>query len=174
VLNRRGTLGALSTSSITVRRELRSQDPEAIVELHRRVYVPEYGMNEAFLDGVRSAVYAAADAGWPREQGGVWLLDGPGALDGAMAFTEEGGGVGRVRWVVFAPELRGRGLGRQLIGELLSEARGAGLRRLELETFSELKAAARIYRDVGFRVVWEREREDWGPRIVYQHYELEL
>jgi hypothetical protein len=43
-----------------------------------------------------------------------------------------------------------------------------------LETFSALRTAAHLYRDAGFRVVWEREIDIWGPPIVYQHYELRL
>jgi hypothetical protein len=46
--------------------------------------------------------------------------------------------------------------------------------RLALDTFSALTAAAHVYRSVGFRVITEREREDWGPTITYQHYELRL
>jgi ribosomal protein S18 acetylase RimI-like enzyme len=70
--------------------------------------------------------------------------------------------------------LRGSGLGRSLLAELLESARGARLRRIELETFSALKTAARLYRAAGFQLVNEREREDWGPQITYQLYALAL
>jgi ribosomal protein S18 acetylase RimI-like enzyme len=65
-------------------------------------------------------------------------------------------------------------MGRQLVAEAVDEARTAGMRVLTLETFSDLRAAARIYRDAGFRVEWEREREDWGPGVIYQGYRLDL
>jgi hypothetical protein len=48
------------------------------------------------------------------------------------------------------------------------------MKRLELETFSALTTAARIYRQAGFLVTWARERDDWGPPVTYQHYELPL
>src|SRR5581483_2035270 len=106
--------------------------------------------------------------------GAVRLVDSGERLAGCVALTEEGDGIGRIRWVVLAPELRGAGLGRRLIGELVDQARDAGWHTLQLETFSRLEAAAGIYRQLGFRVVSERERHDWGPPIVYQHYELRL
>jgi len=53
-------------------------------------------------------------------------------------------------------------------------ARVQGFSRLALETFSAPSAAARIYREAGFEVTWERERTDWGPPVTYQHYRLEL
>jgi GNAT superfamily N-acetyltransferase len=91
-----------------------------------------------------------------------------------VALTDEGDGVGSLRWVLLAPELRGAGLGRRLVGEAVDRARALGMHRVELYTFSALRTAARIYREAGFRVVNSYERSDWGPTITYQEYALEL
>lgn len=164
-----------SNHRIVVRRTLRPEDAAGIAELHRSVYTPEYGMNDEFVTRVAEGVLDAVAAGWPEAGGGAWLVDGAdGCLDGCLALTDEGDGLGRLRWFVLAPALRGRGLGRSLVADLLTCARSQGFRRLELETFSALGAAARIYREVGFSVTRERERTDWGPPITYQHYRLEL
>jgi hypothetical protein len=48
------------------------------------------------------------------------------------------------------------------------------MRRIELYTFSALRAAGRIYREAGFEVVNSFERSDWGSTITYQEYRLEL
>jgi GNAT superfamily N-acetyltransferase len=157
-----------------VHRSLRPGDAEAIGELHRRVYVPEYGMNEVFVQRVAEGVEEAVARGWPRAGGGVWIVELEGVVRGALALTDEGDGRGRLRWFVLEEALRGRGLGRQLVDELLATARSQGMRRLELETFGALSTAAVIYRSVGFTLTWERPREDWGPPIVYQHYALTL
>jgi ribosomal protein S18 acetylase RimI-like enzyme len=164
----------MSVSAITVRRTLRDWDVEAIVDLHDRVYRGEYGRNDVFVAAVERKLHAARAAGWPELGGAVWLVEHEGKVAGSVAFTDEGDGAGWVRWVVFAPEVRGQGLGRALIGELIDEARAQGLKRLELETFSDLTTAARIYRRAGFLVTWARERDDWGPTITYQHYEMPL
>jgi hypothetical protein len=58
--------------------------------------------------------------------------------------------------------------------DLLAEARAAGMNELELDTFSALKAAARLYREAGFRVTCERETDIWGPSIVLQRYSLQI
>ena len=161
-------------NDLAVRRSLGPGDADAIVELHDRVYRLEYGRNERFVGAVAEAVDAAVKAGWPARAGAVWLIDDGERLGGSLGLTPEAPGIGRVRWFVFAPELRGRGLGAVLIDELLEEARASGIERLELETFSALKTAARIYRSVGFELVWERDLDSWGPPIVYQHYEMRL
>ena len=161
-------------SDICVRRELGDGDADGIVALHDRVYRAEYGRSEAFVAAVAANVAACRAAGWP-ERGGVWLVEREGGvLEGSLGLTAEPDGTGRVRWFVFAPQLRGSGLGRRLLAELLAEARAAGMKRLELETFSALRAAGHLYRDAGFDVISARDRDDWGPRISYQHYRLDL
>jgi GNAT superfamily N-acetyltransferase len=161
-------------SGVVVRRELRSGDAEGIVELQQRLYEQEHGFDERFRIEVGASVEAAIARGWPASSGAVWLIDRDDRLSGSLALTQEGPTVGQVRWFLLAPELRGLGLGRSLIAELLSEARAAHMRVLVLHTFSALRAAAHLYRDAGFRLSSEREREHWGPPIVYQKYELEL
>jgi GNAT superfamily N-acetyltransferase len=160
--------------AIVVRRRLDDGDPEAIVELHARLYGSDFGMDARFAEGVRTGLAAALATGWMRDSGRVWLVDGDDGLAGTLALTEEGGGLGRVRWFLLAHELRGRGLGRRLIAELLDEARAVGLERLELVTFSALTVAARIYRAAGFELVGAETTEMWGPRIEFQRYECAL
>jgi GNAT superfamily N-acetyltransferase len=157
-----------------IRRELRDGDAESIGDLHRRIYQPEYGMNDRFVASVSDDVRALVTRGWPAESGGVWLIDAEDGLAGSLALSDEGDGVGRVRWFVLDPSLRGHGLGRAMVHELVDTARGQGMMELELVTFSALTVAARIYRSVGFRVVREEPRADWGPPITFQRYELDL
>jgi GNAT superfamily N-acetyltransferase len=165
----------MSVSELSrIRRTLRDGDAHAIVDLHDRVYRAEYDRNDVFVAAVERKVHAAVAAGWPDRGGAVWLVELEGSVAGSVALTDEGDGIGWVRWVVFAPEVRGQGLGRALIAELIDEARAQGMKRLELETFSALTTAARIYRQAGFLVTWARSRDDWGPEITYQHYELPL
>lgn len=163
----------MTATSVTVRRELRPGDAAGIADLHDRVYRAEYGLDGHFRASVARGIERALADGWPGRSGSVWLVDGDDQLRGSLGLTVDAA-VGRVRWFVLAPELRGRGLGRSLIAELVAEARAAGARRLELETFSALRAAAQIYRGVGFRVVRESVTDQWGPEINYQRYELEL
>jgi GNAT superfamily N-acetyltransferase len=157
-----------------VRRSLRAGDAEGIADLHRRVYAREFGLGPGFVAAVAAGIDAAVAGGWPSEAGGVWLIDGAGRLSGSLALTLEDDLVGRVRWFVLEPSLRGNGCGASLLAELLALAHAEGLRRLELETFSALTAAAHLYRRAGFRLIWERVRHDWGPPVTYQGYELDL
>jgi len=164
------------TGDVTIRRELRDGDRDAIVALHQRIYPEVYGVDQSFVDDVAIALDDAMARGWPERAGdGVWIVERDGEFAGCLALSHEGDGTGRVRWFLLPPELRGKGLGRRLLDELMEVARDARYRRLELATFEDLTTAAHLYRSHGFRVV----REDRGPRwgredFNYQHYELEL
>lgn len=72
------------------------------------------------------------------------------------------------------PRLRGRGVGRLIMQELLKRARVAGVRRLSLEVLRENEAAQRLYESAGMHVVRDLlvlEREPEG--VVPEGRELE-
>jgi ribosomal protein S18 acetylase RimI-like enzyme len=161
-------------SEVTVRDEFRPGDLEAIIAHHRRVYGEEYGVDSRFGDFVAAAVARAAERGFPGEREAIRIVELDGAHAGSIGLSDEGDEAA-IRWVVFSPEVRGNGLGRRLLGELLAFAEDQGYRRVWLETFSELRAAAHLYREHGFVVTGEDTAPRWGrDAITMQRYELEL
>jgi ribosomal protein S18 acetylase RimI-like enzyme len=162
-------------TSYSVRRELRPGDLGAIIEHHGRTYAREYGVDSSFEAHVAAAVARAALRGFPRETDAIWIVERDGRHAGSLAMTDEGDGVACIRFFVLDSDLRGEGLGRRLLEELLDTARAQGFERAVLETFSDLTAAARLYRDYGFRVVNAETGPRWGrAEITYQRYEAWL
>lgn len=163
------------SAAIEIRRELRPGDYGAIIELHGRLYSRDHGVDASFEAMVAASVTRAAMRGFPRERERLWVVEQGGAFAGCVGLTDEDGESGMVRWVLLHPSLRGAGLGRRLISEVIEFGREMGYERLELETFSELRTAAAIYRTAGFRVTSVDESPRWGrDSIAYQHYELDL
>jgi ribosomal protein S18 acetylase RimI-like enzyme len=158
------------SGSVGVRRDLRPGDLGAITRIHGAVYTIEYGVGPRFEADVARGLAEAVEAGWPR-RGGLWIVEHRGRHAGNLALTEEADGAGRVRWFLVDPSLRGRGLGRDLLTELVAEADAAGYDPLRLETFSELRAAAHLYRAFGFALVSAGEDDRWGRPLLLQRYE---
>ncbi len=157
----------------TIRRELRPGDLGAIIAHHGLVYSAGYGVDSTFEAHVAASVAAAGKRGFPREREGIRIAELDGRHAGSVALTDEGDGLGALRWVVLDPTLRGQGLGRRMIVELLETAESLGYETIGLETFSELRAAAHIYRSCGFELLWEESGPRWGrEEITYQRYEL--
>jgi GNAT superfamily N-acetyltransferase len=163
------------SESIEIRRNLRPGDLGAIVAMHGRLYSIEYGVDSRFEARVASGIAKVGSNGFPGPREGLWIVERDGEIGGSIAYTDEGAGVAMVRWVLLEPALRGRGLARRLLGELLTEVEVHGYSRVALETFSDLAVAAHLYRSHGFEVVWAETGPRWGrDEITYQRYELEL
>ena len=158
-----------------IRRELRPGDLGTIVAHHGRVYGPEYGVDPTFEAHVAASVARAAARGFPSEREAICLVELGGEHAGSIGLTDEGNDEAALRWVVLDARLRGQGLGRRLIGEMVARARREGYLRLWLETFSELQAAAHLYREHGFELLSEDTAPRWGrDEITYQRYDLDL
>lgn len=76
-----------------------------------------------------------------------------GRAIGCGALKYHGRAPAELKRMWLAPEVRGLGLGRRLLGELERIARAAGVRIVRLETNRSLKEAIALYRSSGYREV---------------------
>ena len=103
--------------------------------------------------------------------------DGPEGADGAdrggrvvgtiMLQTWPNGGQvvsgpqeAEIRALAVSPEVRGRGVGAELLRRLTERAAEMGIRELVLCTLPEMRAARRLYERAGFV---RRPERDWSP-----------
>jgi ribosomal protein S18 acetylase RimI-like enzyme len=159
---------------VEIRSELRPGDIGDIVRMHGEVYAREYGLDASFEASVAETLAMLIRRGWPGRGEGIWVAEADGERVGAVILSDEGDGLSRLRMFVLRPEHRGAGVGGRMLDELLASARAAGHERVELDTFSELRAAAHLYRAAGFRRVSARRQLMWGREIEFERYELEL
>src|SRR3954453_3478150 len=138
-----------------IRRHLLPGDVGAMIALHGRIYSEEWGHDTTFEAMVAQSFADVGARGWPSAHEGVWIVEEGDRLIGCLGLTDEGDGEARLRLVVFGPDSRGRGLGREPLDQLFPEAERAGYARITLETFSDLAAAAHLYRQRGFELVWQ-------------------
>ena len=160
-------------SGLEIRSDLRPGDLGAIIAHHGELYAREYGNDSTFEAHVAAAVSAIGTRGWPGPREQVRIAELNGRHVGSIALSDEGDGWAALRFFVLDAELRGQGLGRRWLAELLESAERNGYEGVRLETFSDLRAAAHIYRSHGFVVIAEDTGPRWGrPAITYQRYEL--
>jgi GNAT superfamily N-acetyltransferase len=60
---------------------------------------------------------------------------------------------GEIKRMYVRPELRGKGIGKRLLDELLSEARKIGYPKIRLDSARFMKEAHSLYRSIGFREI---------------------
>jgi putative acetyltransferase len=87
-----------------------------------------------------------------QRRGGAFRVieDDAGAVVGCGGLYPVDQRVVELRKMYFRPAIRGQGLGRRLLDDLIAEARNRGFGRVELETASNLSAAIALYQRAGF------------------------
>jgi ribosomal protein S18 acetylase RimI-like enzyme len=145
-----------------------------VVRLHREVYESEYELEPSFGDSVATRLSELRRHGWPGPREGLWLARSGARTLGSITLNEETRTLGQLGHLVLLAEARRSGAGRRLVDTVLEAARAAGYERLQLFTFSDLRAAAALYRSVGFQVTSTEDVVRWGRRMQWQRYELAL
>jgi len=86
------------------------------------------------------------------------VIDGMGKIIGCGGLLPAGNGDVELRKMYLLPQVRGQGLGEQLLGNLIAAARAQGHARVVLDTASVLKQAIALYGKHGFQPFENPER----------------
>ena len=143
---------------------------DVVVEAYRTLPDPhdhyEPRLRDVATRAVTSVVLVAESEG--RLVGTVTYVPGPGP-DAEVQDPD----AATIRMLGVAPEARGRGVGQTLVEACIAKARGAGRRRVLLDTETTMTAARRLYERLGFR---REPGHDWSPvpGMLLLGYVLEL
>ena len=159
-------------NGITVRHELRPGDIGYLIYLHGVLYAAEQGWDHTFEAYVAGPVGEFGKSQSDRER--IWIIEKDGAIVGSIAIVESSKEEAQLRWFLLHPSIRGKGIGRRLVGEALSFCRECGYSKVFLLTEGALQAAAKLYLDAGFVLTEELRHEIWGAMVTEQRYELQL
>ena len=172
-VNRVETIYVDPESQVRVRIGLKPGDVGYITYLHGVVYHEEYGLDTTFEPYVaRPLAEFALNRGNPRQR--MWVAERYGVVCGSAAIVEHSRDEAQLRWLILSKDARGVGLGRRLVGWALGFCREQGYRSVFLWTFSELEAAAHLYRTHGFKLTEEKTHTIWGRVLTEQRYDLRL
>lgn len=159
---------------LTVRHDLRPGDLGRVTALHGLLYAAEYGFDHTFEAYVAETLGEFGLAA-PNGRDRLWIAQVEGRVVGSIGIVGREEHTAQLRWFLVDPEVRGRGLGRQLIAEALAFCRGTENGSVFLWTVHVLTAAARLYTAAGFRKTEAKPPAAlWGKTLAEQRYDLSL
>lgn len=121
--------------------------------------------NTLDLDAAISELQAPASL-YEERDGRFWVAELDGAVVGCIGHWPTADGGAELRRLYVGREARGQGLGRQLIGIVLTEARRRSAPYVELWCDTRFESAHRLFELLGFvRSVETRTLDDRGVRI---------
>jgi GNAT superfamily N-acetyltransferase len=158
---------------VNVRIDLRPGDIGRIIALHGELYAAQCGWDWTF-EAYAGRTFAEWAARHDPVRDRIWIVEQEADIVGCIAIINAGGDVAQLRWFLLHPDLRGRGLGRDLVGRALAFCRECGYQRVILWTAASLTAATQLYRSFGFELTARETGESWGTTVTQEHYELRL
>lgn len=158
---------------MNVRTDLRPGDIGRIIALHGEVYARQLGWDWTF-EAYAGRTFAAWAERYDPVRDRIWIVERAGDVLGCIGIINAGDDVAQLRWFLLHPELRGRGMGRELMDRALAFCRESGYHRVILWTAAPLTAATHLYRSYGFELTSQETVESWGTTVTQEHYELRL
>ena len=155
-----------------IRNNLKVGDIGSIIYLHGMLYAKEHGYDHTFEAYVAEPLGAFAKSAKQRER--IWIVEKDKEVLGSIALCEVSSTEAQLRWFLLSPKLRGQGLGKRLITELLNFAKTQNYQTVSLWTVKGLEAAKSLYLSSGFTLAKEVEHVVWGSVHTEQQYNIEL
>jgi len=144
---------------VIIRNSIKPGDMGYITYLHGKLYADQYGFDHTFEPYV--AVPLA-------------IVEKENSIMGSVALVRQSDKQAQLRWLLLHPEIRGFGIGKRLVKEVIAFARQCEYSSLFLLTIDILPEAAGLYRSLGFTVTEATKMQVWGLKVTEQKYELKL
>jgi len=154
-------------------RPFKPKDIDHIIERHMELYSAEYEFDTTFMDYVSEAVYDFVNS-YDKDRENIWVAELNGKAIGSIAIVKADNSTAQLRWFLIEPGIRGKGLGKNLMGTVMEFCKEKNYSRVFLWTISNLKAARHLYKYYGFELTETCEHDVWGRHLIEERWDIEL
>jgi len=158
----------INRADVSIRTDVRPGDIGWIIYMHGWIYAKEYRYTLTFEAYVAKSLYDFALKYDPNRDR-LWLAECHGEIVGSAAIVSRGERA-QLRWFLLHPDVRGLGLGREMLDQALNYVKEKGFHSIYLDTTGDLTRALDLYARAGFQKVSEKENHSWAGSVL----EIEL
>ena len=145
---------------VKIRQGMKPGDIGNILYLHGVLYNIERGWNHLFEAYVADSLSKFALT-YNEDSESLWIAESGQNIAGSIGVVDRTNNQAQLRWFIVHPEMRGKGLGKNLLDAALSFCKLKGFNNVFLWTVSELPVAAHIYESYGFKITEEKTHRIW-------------
>lgn len=104
----------------------------------------------------------------------IFILECDKNPSGCIAITHTEDSVAQLRYFFLEPELRGLGVGKDLLNTALEFCHQKKYSHVFLWTISAQESARILYKNAGFKITETSENNDWGTPVLEEKWDLNL
>lgn len=166
----RRKVNSLTLHSLSIR-AYRADDRDWLVERHQTLYTQAEGFDATFgtlvgeiLDDFSANHDPDCEAGW--------IAANNARRVGSIFCVKQDGTTAKLRLFLLIPEVRGLGIGQQLLDHCTAFAKQAGYCDMTLWTHESHRAACALYARNGWNLAANKPVKSFGVHLVEQHWTL--
>ena len=162
-----------ATKSIKIR-PYREDDIPYVIDRQLSLYEAERNFTTDIWKKYLTQGVLALVERFDSEKDCIFILECNGSPAGCVAITHTKDNMAQLRYFFLEPELRGLGVGTDLLNKALSFCREKKYSRVFLWTVSAQEAARILYKKAGFEITETSENESWGIPVLEEKWDLDL
>lgn len=146
-----------------------------VTELHAQYYSKNWGFHSYFEAKVATELSNFID-NYNSEKDCIYSLLKDGKIEGSISIdgTSEITNIAHLRWFIISDNLRGQGVGNQLMQQTMTFCKQKAYDRVYLWTFKGLSPARHLYEKFGFTLTEELVGDQWGTTVTEQRFDADL
>lgn len=162
-----------ATKSIKIR-PYREDDIPYVIDRQLSIYETERQFTTDIWKKYLTQGVLALVEKFDSEKDCIFILECNESPAGCVAITHTKDNMAQLRYFFLEPELRGLGVGTDLLNKALSFCREKKYSHLFLWTVSAQEAARALYKKAGFEITETSENESWGIPVLEEKWDLDL
>lgn len=143
------------------------KDIDYVITRHRKLYEDEYKFSKEFSDYVEKYVLKFHEH-HDETRENMWIIEVNGKTSGVIALVKVDDDTAQLRWFLIEPEVRGKGLGHNLMKTLIEFSEERGYKHIFLWTVNILEAARHLYNSYGFKLTESIENTSWTDNVIFE------